>query len=187
MVADVKGEKLEDLPRAVVTAKVCDCTKIEVLKTFGVEEFDACFVCVEDDFQACLEITDLLKELGSARVYSVANRDIEEKFLLRNGADRVIYPERDISRRIAGIESAENIFDCINISDEYSIFEIQPNEKWIGRTIIELDFRNRYNLNIIAVKKENSVLPLFRNDYVFKKDEHLLVLGHVSDIKRVMK
>ena len=187
MAADVKGEKVEDLPQAVVTAKVCDCTKIEVLKTFGVEEFDACFVCVENDFQACLEITDLLKELGAVKVYSATNRDIEEKFLLRNGADRIIYPERDISRRIAGIESAENIFDCINISDEFSIFEIQPIEKWIGHTIIELDFRNRYNLNIIAVKKDNSVLPLLGKDYVFNRDEHLLVLGHVSDIRRVMK
>ncbi len=187
MAADVKSEKLEDLPPAVVASKVCDCTKFDVLKTFGIRNFDACFVCVEDDFQACLEITDLLKESGAAKVYSAANRDIEEKFLLRNGADRVIYPERDIARRIAGVESAENIFDCINISDEYSIFEIQPIEKWIGHTIVELDFRSRYNLNIIAIKKDGLVLPLFRNDYVFNKNEHLLVLGHVKDIKRVMK
>ena len=78
MAADIKAEKMEDIMSMVVSARVCDCTKIEVLKTFGVEEFDACFVCIEDYFQACLEVTDLLRELGAKKVYSAANRDIEE-------------------------------------------------------------------------------------------------------------
>ena len=160
MAADINAETMEDIMPMVVSARVCDCTKIDVLKTLGVEEFDACFVCIEDFFQACLEITDLLKDLGAKKVYSVANRDVEEKFLLRNGADRVIYPERDVASRIAGLESAENIFDCINISTEYSIFEIEPLDKWIGKTVTDLDFRNRYELNIIAVKKDGRVMPI---------------------------
>lgn len=184
--ADINAETMEDIMPMVVSARVCDCTKIDVLKTLGVEEFDACFVCIEDFFQACLEITDLLKDLGAKKVYSVANRDVEEKFLLRNGADRVIYPERDVASRIAGLESAENIFDCINISTEYSIFEIEPLEKWIGKTVTDLDFRNRYELNIIAVKTDGRVMPI-RPDYVFTKEEHLLVLGHKKDVRRVLK
>lgn len=187
MAADKNAEKMEDITSLVVSAKVCDCTKIDVLKSFGVGEFDACFVCIEDYFQACLEITDLLKELGAKKVYSAANRDIEEKFLLRNGADRVIYPERDVASRIAGLESAENIFDCINISSEYSIFEIEPLDKWIGKTVMELDFRNRYKLNIIAIKSGGKVIPIFRPDYVFNENEHLLVLGHISDVRRILK
>lgn len=186
MAADINAETMEDIMPMVVSARVCDCTKIDVLKTLGVEEFDACFVCIEDFFQACLEITDLLKDLGAKKVYSVANRDVEEKFLLRNGADRVIYPERDVASRIAGLESAENIFDCINISAEYSIFEIEPLDKWIGKTVSDLDFRNRYELNIIAVKKDGKVLPI-RPDYVFTKSEHLLVLGHIKNVRRVLK
>lgn len=186
MAADINAETMEDIMPMVVSARVCDCTKIDVLKTLGVEEFDACFVCIEDFFQACLEITDLLKDLGAKKVYSVANRDVEEKFLLRNGADRVIYPERDVASRIAGLESAENIFDCINISAEYSIFEIEPLEKWIGKTVTDLDFRNRYELNIIAVKTDGRVMPI-RPDYVFTKEEHLLVLGHKKDVRRVLK
>ena len=186
MAADINAETMEDIMPMVVSARVCDCTKIDVLKTLGVEEFDACFVCIEDFFQACLEITDLLKDLGAKNVYSVANRDVEEKFLLRNGADRVIYPERDVASRIAGLESAENIFDCINISAEYSIFEIEPLEKWIGKTVTDLDFRNRYELNIIAVKTDGRVMPI-RPDYVFTKEEHLLVLGHKKDVRRVLK
>ena len=186
MAADINAETMEDIMPMVVSARVCDCTKIDVLKTLGVEEFDACFVCIEDFFQACLEITDLLKDLGAKKVYSVANRDVEEKFLLRNGADRVIYPERDVASRIAGLESAENIFDCINISTEYSIFEIEPLEKWIGKTVTDLDFRNRYELNIIAVKKDGKVMPI-RADYMFTKSEHLLVLGHIKDVRRVLR
>ena len=186
MAADINAETMEDIMPMVVSARVCDCTKIDVLKTLGVEEFDACFVCIEDFFQACLEITDLLKDLGAKKVYSVANRDVEEKFLLRNGADRVIYPERDVASRIAGLESAENIFDCINISAEYSIFEIEPLDKWIGKTVTDLDFRNRYELNIIAVKKDGKVMPI-RPDYMFTKEEHLLVLGHKKDVRRVLK
>ena len=186
MVADINAETMEDIMPMVVSARVCDCTKLDVLKTLGVEEFDACFVCIEDFFQACLEITDLLKDLGAKKVYSVANRDVEEKFLLRNGADRVIYPERDVASRIAGLESAENIFDCINISAEYSIFEIEPLDKWIGKTVMDLDFRNRYELNIIAVKKDGKVMPI-RPDYMFTKEEHLLVLGHKKDVRRVLK
>ena len=186
MVADINAETMEDIMPMVVSARVCDCTKLDVLKTLGVEEFDACFVCIEDFFQACLEITDLLKDLGAKKVYSVANRDVEEKFLLRNGADRIIYPERDVASRIAGLESAENIFDCINISAEYSIFEIEPLDKWIGKTVMDLDFRNRYELNIIAVKKDGKVMPI-RPDYMFTKAEHLLVLGHKKDVRRVLK
>ena len=186
MAADINAETMEDIMPMVVSARVCDCTKLEVLKSLGVEEFDACFVCIEDYFQACLEITDLLKDLGAKKVYSVANRDVEEKFLLRNGADRVIYPERDVASRIAGLESTENIFDCINISAEYSIFEIEPLDKWIGKTVSDLDFRNRYELNIIAVKKDGKVLPI-RPDYVFTKSEHLLVLGHIKNVRRILK
>jgi trk system potassium uptake protein TrkA len=187
MIADINPAKLENVNSAVVTARVCDCTNRNVLENLGVEDFDVCFVCIEDYFQACLEITDLLKELGAKKIYSTANRQIEEKFLLRSGADRIIYPERDICRKISSIECAERIFDYINIADDYCIFEIEPQKKWIGKTVIELNFRNRYKLNIIAYKKDGTVIPLFNADYVFKADEHLLVLGHKKELEKIVK
>lgn len=187
MIADINPVKVEKTYSSVVTARVCDCTNRDVLESFGIEDFDVCFVCIEDYFQACLEITDLLKELGAKKVYSTANRPIEEKFLLRNGADRIIYPERDICRRIARIECAQHVFDFINVADDYSIFEIEPLKKWIGKTPIELNFRNKYNLNIIAYKKDGKVIPFFNADYVFTEEEHLLVLGDAKDIKKIVK
>lgn len=187
MVADIDPQAVEDVLHIADSVKVGDCTNIELLKTLGVEDFDTCFVCIEDYFQACLEITDLLKELGAKKVYSVANREIEEKFLLRSGADKIIFPERDIASRIAAIESGNNIFDFISLSADCSIYEIEPNKSWIGKTVLDLDFRNRYNLNIVAVKSNGHILPINPTEYVFKTDEHLLVLGNSQDLKKALK
>ena len=187
MVADMNETALNDVLQVAVSAKVCACTNPDVIESFGVEEFDACFVCVGNAFQNCLEITDLLKTYGAKKVYSAADRDIEPKFLLRNGADKIIYPEQDIARRIAGMDSSSSIFDCINISDDYAIFEIEPLDKWIGKTVIDLDFRRKYNLNIIAYKTGDDVHPSITADYTFKPQEHLLVLGHKEDVKKVAK
>lgn len=187
MVADISAEAMDDVLGDVASARVCDCTRREVLADFGVDEFDACFVCVGDNFQNCLEITDQLRELGAKKIYSSCDRGIEEKFLLRNGADHVIYPERDIARRIAGSESSQSVFDCINLTDDFAIYEIAPLDKWVGKTVRNIDFRNKYNLNIVAFKDGDKVMPLSRNDYIFKKEEHLLVLGHIEDVKKVFK
>jgi trk system potassium uptake protein TrkA len=187
MIADINPAKVENVNSAVVTARVCDCTNRSVLESLGVEDFDVCFVCIEDYFQACLEITDLLKELGAKKIYSTANRQIEEKFLLRSGADCIIYPERDICRRISSVECAKHIFDYINIADDYSIFEIEPHKKWLGKTVMELNFRNRYKLNIIAYKKQGKVIPLFNADYTFNSGEHLLVLGNRDELNKILK
>lgn len=189
MAADINAAKLDGLKanfNNVVSTPVCDCTNRGVLQGLGIEDFDVCFVCIEDYFQACLEITDLLKELGAKKVYSTANRDIEEKFLLRSGADRIIYPERDICSKIAGIECSQNVFDYINLADNYSIFEISPPKKWLGKNVIELDIRNNYNVNIIAYKKDDKIYP-FSAGYIFEENEHLLVLGAVEDLKKITK
>lgn len=189
MAVDMNEAKLEGLKSAfknVVSTPVCDCTNRAVLQSLGVEDFDVCFVCIEDYFQACLEITDLLKELGAKKVYSTANRDIEEKFLLRSGADRIIYPERDICRKIAGVECSQNVFDYINLADDYSIFEIAVPKKWYGKNAIQLAIRNKYNINIIAYKSNDKIVP-FSADYIFNESEHLLVLGSNEDLKQITK
>ena len=126
MIVDQNSEAVEDMLPYVTEAKVADCTNIEVLKSFDVGSFDACFVCVNQAFQACLEITDQLKELGAKRVYSKADRDLEAKFLRRCGADYIIYPERDAAERIAVRESSEHIFDFIALAEGCAICEIEP-------------------------------------------------------------
>lgn len=184
MVADRHAEALEDLLPLVVSAKVCDCTNLEVLRSFDAPSFDACFVCMGDSFQNCLEITDQLKELGAKKIYAVANRDLEAKFLLKNGADSIIYPERDVAARVAISESSDRIFDFIGLSEEAAISEISPHQSWIGKSISQLGFRSKYGLNVVACKNGARVTAVTDPGYVFKAEEHVLVLGSLEDIRR---
>ena len=103
MIVDKDEASLEDLLPLVVSAKIGDCTNEKVLKSLGVGNFDYCFVCIGENFQSSLEITSLLKDLGAKYVVSKANRDIHAKFLLRNGADEVIYPDRDIAEKLQSV------------------------------------------------------------------------------------
>lgn len=187
MIVDEKQENLEDMLPYVTSAKIGDCTNPEVLRSFDVASFDVCFVSVGGSFQSSLQITSLLKELGAKKVYSKADEDIQAKFLLRNGADEVIYPEKDGAERIAIRVSSDNIFDCIELSEDFFIMEIQPRQEWLGKTICELDFRKKYHLNIMAVKKGKKIFPMPDLSYSFCEGEHLMVLGHIEDIRKVTK
>lgn len=187
MIVDQDESKLEDLLPLVVSAKIGDCTNEKVLKSLGIGNFDICFVCIGNNFQSSLEITSLLKELGAKYVVSKANRDIHAKFLLRNGADEVIYPDRDIAEKVAVRFSANQVFDYVELGNGYSIYEIAPLPEWIGRTIIEVNFRATYHTNIIGVKADGTMKLTPGPDYVFQKDEHLMVLGHQRDIEKIVK
>ena len=187
MIVDQNEEALEDMLPYVVSAKIGDCTNIEVLRTFDIPSFDTCFVCIGENFQNSLEITSQLKECGAKKVISKADRDIQEKFLLRNGADEVIYPEKNMAERYAVTESSEHIFNFINLGSDYSIYEIDVLDKWVGKTVKELNFRVRYNLAVLATKKGGEVKPVISGDRRFEKDEHLLVLGKEDDVHKVTK
>ena len=187
MIVDQNEEALEDMLPYVVSAKIGDCTNIEVLKTFDIPSFDTCFVCIGENFQNSLEITSQLKECGAKKVISKADRDIQEKFLLRNGADAVIYPEKNMAERFAVSESNEHIFDYINLGSEYSIFEIDVHDRWVGKTVKDLNFRVKYNLVVLATKKGDDVKPVITGERRFEKDEHLLVLGREDDVRRLTK
>ena len=177
MAADKNGAALEDILPLVISAKVGDCTKQEVLSSFGVDSFDTCFVCMGSDFQNSLQITSLLKELGAKRVVSKANEDLQEKFLLRNGADSVIHPERNVAEKIAIEEATANVFDYLDLGNGYFVMEIAPRKEWLGRSIAELDIRGRYGLNIMAIKQGAEIKLLPDAAYRFSEEEHLLVIG----------
>lgn len=189
MAVDIREELLEGVLPFVTSAKIGDCTKEEVLKSLGIDNFDICFVCIGTNFQSSLEITSLLKEFGANYVVSKASRDIHAKFLLRNGADQVIYPDRDIAEKMAISYSSDNIFDYFELENGYSIYEIRPLPEWIGKTILEVDVRKKYNINIVAVKsKESTEMKMsISPDYHFSDQERLFILGHNDDIVRLTK
>ena len=187
MIVDRNEEAMEDLLPLVTNAKIGDCTNEEVLHSLGIGNFDLCFVCIGTNFQSSLEITSLLKEAGAKYVISKATRDIQAKFLLRNGADAVVYPEKDIAERIAVRYSDDNEFDYIEVDEEYSIYEIPPLREWIGKTIGEVDFRARLNSSIIGTKLNGITSFLPGADHVFRADEHLMVIGKKKDIDKILK
>ena len=180
MAVDEKEDNLEDILSVVTSVKIADCTREEVLRSFGVSNFDICFVCIGTNFQSSLEITSLLKEMGAPYVISKATRDIQAKFLLRNGADEVVYPDRDIAKRIAIKVSANHVYDYMEMGD-YSIYEIQPLEEWVGKSIKQMNFRVKYNANILGIKKEGQSTLLPDADHIFTAEEHLMVIGKRED------
>ena len=153
MAVDINEDNLEELLPLVTSAKIGDCTKEEVLRSFGVGNFDICFVCIGTKFQSSLEVTNLLKDLGAKYVISKANRDIQAKFLLKNGADEVVYPNRDIAKRMATRVSTNHVYDYVEMG-EYSIYEIEPLDEWIGKSIREVNFRAKYKVSIMGIKRE---------------------------------
>ena len=186
MIIDRDEAKTEDLLSIATSVKVGDCTNEEVLRSLGVGNFDICFVCIGSNFQSSLEITSLVKELGAKHVVSKANRDIHAKFLLRNGADEVFYPDRDIAERLAVKYSANHVFDYFELSKDYSILEIQPKKEWIGHTIGEANIRAKYHVNIFGIRAGSELVVLPRTDYIMKADDHLMVVGLTKDIDRLL-
>lgn len=187
MIVDKNEENINELLPFVTSAQIGDCTKEEVLRSLGIRNFDICFVCIENDFQSSLVITSLLKDLGAKHVISNGSRDIHVKFLLRNGADEVIDPERDIAERLAVRCSGNHIFDYIELTKDFSIYEIPPAECWIGKSIKEVNFRVKYHVGILATKAGGEISPLPSADYVFRPDEHLIVIGRHNDMVKILK
>lgn len=186
MVVDQDAEVVEKMLPIVTDAKIGDCTDEEVLRSLGVNNYDICFVCTGSSFQSSLEITDQLKVLGARKVISKADRDIQAKFLLKNGADEVVYPNRDIAEKMAVRCSMNNVFDYVELSQGYSIYEIPPLPKWVGKTVGEVDIRRQYSLSIISTKKDGKLDMLPGAMHVIEADEHLVVIGLQKDIDRVV-
>ena len=186
MIVDQNEEKLEDLLPVVTSAKIGDCTKEDVLRSLGVSNFDVCVVCIGTNFQSSLEITSLLKELGAKYVISKATRNVQAKFLLRNGADEVIYPEKDLAEKLAVKVTANHVFDYIEMG-EYGIYEIPPHKDWIGKSIKEVNFRVKYHVSILGTKMNGETNLLPPADHVFKEEEHLMVIGKNADVEFILR
>ena len=180
---DNDEDKVREVLPYVANAEVGDATNQDFLKTLGLKNFDVCIVAVGDNFLASLEITSYLKELGAKKVVSRAARDTQEKFLLRNGADAVVYPEKLMGNLTAMRYSSDNIFDYIQIGKDFAVFEIAVPNEWLGKTIGQVDVRKHYNINIIAIKKDDDISVTPGASHVLNSEESLLVLGKDKDIR----
>ena len=184
MAIDTQEHRIDAILPYVTNDQIGDSTDEEFLTSLGVRNFDVCIVAIGDDFQSSLETTSLLKELGAKMVVSRAARDVHAKFLLRNGADEVVYPEKQLATWTAIRYSSDHIFDYIELSGGYSIFEVSIPNSWIGKTIAQLDVRRNYNINIMALKRDGNVDMNITPDMTLTSDETLLVLGKNKDIQK---
>ncbi|MCI5958128.1 MAG: TrkA family potassium uptake protein [Lachnospiraceae bacterium] len=187
MAVDCNEERVNKVMPYVTNAQIGDSTDVDFLQSLGIGNFDVCIVAIGDSFQNSLETTSLLKELGAKLVVSRAEWDVQEKFLLRNGADDVVYPEKQVARWAAIRYTADHIRDYIQVDEAHAIFEVEVPENWIGRTVGELDVRKKYNINIMAVKKDGKVNMVVSPDTVMTDDVTLLVLGEYKQLQKCFK
>lgn len=184
MAVDKKEDRVNAVLDFVTNAVIGDSTNEEFLKSLGVGNYDICMVCIGDDFQSSLETTSLLKELGAKKVVSRAARDVHAKFLLRNGADEVVYPERQLAKWSAIRYTSDHIFDYIELGKEYSMFEIEIPNEWDGKTVSAIDIRGRFGINIMAIRRDGRLDINITPDMVLTAGCHMLVLGSNKSIEK---
>ncbi len=183
MIMDNDSNIISELAPDFTDANIGDATNEVVMRSLGVKNFDICFVAIGvSDFQANMETTSLLKELGAPFVVSKACSERQEKLLKKIGADEVIYPEKQFAEKIAVRYNAENVFDFIELTDEYSIFEIPILSAWVGNTLGEINVRRKYKINVIAIKSGNKIKPAPGADYQFTAGDHIIVIGKSHDV-----
>lgn len=182
MAVDHNEERVTAILPYVTNALIGDSTNEEFLRSLGVANFDVCIVAIGDNFQSSLETTSLLKELGGKLVVSRATRDVHEKFLLRNGADHVVYPEKQLGVWTAITYSSEKVFDYIDLGENHVIMEVAVPESWIGKTVFDIDVRKNHHINILAIRDSGKLSMNITGTTTFEKSQTLLVLGTDENI-----
>ena len=183
MAVDTNEERINDVLPYVTNAQIGDSTNAEFLRSLGIGNFDVCLVTIGGSFQNSLETTSLLKELGAKCVVSRAERDVQAKFLLRNGADHVVYPEKQVAKWAAIRYTADHIFDYIEIDDQHAIFEVEIPEEWIGKSIGELDIRRKFGINILGIKHSGKTDVSITPDTLLSKKTTILALGEYKALQ----
>ena len=187
MAIDQNEERINDVMSLVTSAQIGDSTNEDFLRTLGVDNYDVCIVTIGGDFQSSLETTSLLKELGAKKVVSRAERDGQAKFLLRNGADEIVYPEKQLASWMGIRYSADHILDYIELDGEHAIFEVTVPKEWIGMTVGQLDIRRKYKINIMGIKKNGKFSVSITPDTVLTEDKTLMVVGEYKALQKCFR
>ena len=187
MAVDANEERVSDVLPFVTNAIIGDSTNEAFLSSLGVGNFDVCIVTIGSDFQSSLETTSLLKELGAKMVVSRASRDVHEKFLLRNGADEVVYPEKQLASWTAIRFTSDHILDYIELDGDHAVYEVMVPANWQGKTVGELDIRRKYNINILGTRHNNKLDLSVTPNTMFTAEHTLMVLGTYKDVQKCFK
>ena len=184
MAVDKNEERVDRVLPYVTSAQIGDSTDPQFLDSLGVDNFDLCIVTIGGDFQSSLETTSLLKELGASFVISRAERDVQAKFLLRNGADEVVYPEKQMAKWTAIRYGSNHILDYIELDDTHAILEVPVPKVWYGKTVGQIDIRRKYNITIIALKRGGRMILSINPETMMTEDATMLVLGEYKSMQK---
>ena len=187
MTVDANEKRINDVLPFTTNALIGDSTNAEFLRSLGIGNFDVCIVTISSNFQNSLETTSLLKELGAKCVVSRSERDVQAKFLLRNGADHVIYPEKQMAKWAAIRYTSNHIFDYIEIDQQHAIFEVEVPEGWIGKSVGELDIRRKFGINILGIKHAGKTDVSIMPDTILSSDVSILVLGEYKMLQKCFR
>ncbi len=186
MAVDISEEKVNEILPYVTNAQIGDSTNEKFIASLGVRNFDLCVVAIGNNFQSSLETTALLQEAGAKFVLARASREVHSKFLLRNGADRVIYTEKEMAFRLAVKYGSDNVFDYIELTPEYSIYEIPTPRNWVNKSILQVGVRSKYHISILATKEKGEIAPNPKPDHILQAKETLIIMGHNDDVKKLI-
>lgn len=185
---DISERRADDAVSFLRNIQIGDATDERFIESLGVSNFDVCVVAVGgENFQTALEVTVLLKDYGAKFIVARANRDVHEKLLLRNGADYVVCADREAAEKLAVKYGTKHVFDYIELTDEYGFYEILTPDSWIGKTISQIGVRTKHNVNVIATKSGSEVHPTITPDYIFSRDENIIIMGTEKDVKKLLK
>lgn len=187
MAVDKREDRIDAILPFVTDAQIGDSTSEAFLRSLGVNNYDVCLVAIGNDFQSSLETASLLKELGAKLVVARADREAQEKFLLRNGADEVINPEKQIAQWAAIRYASNHILDYIKLDDDHAIFEVTVPRDWVGKSVAEIDIRKRFGINIMAVKENGKMNLTVTPDTMLTENRTMLVLGERRAIQRCFR
>ena len=187
MAVDTNEERINEVMPFVTNAQIGDSTNAEFLRSLGIGNFDVCIVTISGNFQNSLETTSLLKELGAKCVVSRAERDVQAKFLLRNGADYIVYPEKQVAKWAAIRYTADHIFDYIEIDEQHAIFEVEVPEGWVGKSIGELNIRRKFGINILGIKHSGKTDVSITPDTVLSGKITILAVGEYKALQKCFR
>ncbi len=186
MIVDSSREVIDSISDGFTDANICDCTNETVIRALGVDNFDICFVTIGEDFQASLVITSLLKKHGARKIVAKANQEIQAELLRTIGADEIVNAEEQLAENLAVRYNSDNIFDYVPLTDEYSMYELPIPKEWQGKTLVELDIRRKYSINVIAVKNGLEMNPNLGPGYHFRAGDHILVIGKSDEVFKIV-
>ena len=187
MAIDRNEKRVNEVLPLVTDAQIGDAADEAFLRTLGVDNYDLCIVAIGDDFQSSLETTSLLKELGAKKVVSRASGEVQRKFLLRNGADEVVYPEGQLAAWTVLRYAVDHVLDYIALDSEYAIYDISVPAEWNGKTVGALDIRRKYNLNLLAVREDGKPSTAVNGETVMQEGQTVLVLGKWKDVQKCFR